>query len=328
MTEKLMPCPFCGCDAFLSAGHMTVGCSSCGAEMYNGRDGEGDCVAAWNTRHPIPAADEVEGRLRRYLYEREKMKALDQVSIHGMHIGTDRQCELLVSDIEAAIAALQARSAEPAEDWEATHRYCVKQWEREREEMMRKVVDLRAQLGLRADGTPAEPAGEEPVAWLYEMPGDPKHVEVHTDRDEDLNYTKFTETPLYRRPATPSNPSFAITAEELGQIMQDEWGDICEDAQAHPEDIRREGRKLFYLPRHWTAAIADRLNARRPEPATPTNPERLVELARTYFAAKDVLDARVNGHANYGDLGSAASLIDAERELRASLSAAPLKDPE
>jgi len=54
----------------------------------------------------------------------------------------------------------------------------------------------------------------------------------------------------------------SITAAELGEIMQEEWGEICEDAQAHPSDIRREGRKLFYDPRHWTDAIARRLNER------------------------------------------------------------------
>jgi hypothetical protein len=60
-----------------------------------------------------------------------------------------------------------------------------------------------------------------------------------------------------------------ITAAELGEIMQDEWGEICEDAQAHPSDIRREGRKLFYDPRHWTDAIARRLNERLASPTKP-----------------------------------------------------------
>jgi len=61
----------------------------------------------------------------------------------------------------------------------------------------------------------------------------------------------------------------SITAAELGEIMQEEWGEICEDAQAHPSDIRREGRKLFYDPRHWTDAIARRLNERLASPTKP-----------------------------------------------------------
>ena len=67
----------------------------------------------------------------------------------------------------AAIAAMQPRSGEAVqEDWEATHRYCVKQWDSERETMLTKIIDLRAQLGLKPDGAPAEPASGagEPVA--------------------------------------------------------------------------------------------------------------------------------------------------------------------
>jgi len=69
-----------------------------------------------------------------------------------------------------------------------------------------------------------------------------------------------------------ASPALTITADELGKIMQEEWGEICEDAQAHPSDIGREGRKLFYNPRHWTAAIADRLNARLTSPPTMPTP--------------------------------------------------------
>lgn len=65
----------------------------------------------------------------------------------------------------------------------------------------------------------------------------------------------------------PAQEAAAITAEQLGEIMQEEWSEICDDAQAHPQDIQRHGRSLWYSPRHWTAAIADRLNARIVAPA-------------------------------------------------------------
>lgn len=54
----------------------------------------------------------------------------------------------------------------------------------------------------------------------------------------------------------------AITAEILGEVMQDAWGEICSDTQCHPEDISRVKGVTFYAPRHWTDLIAIRLNER------------------------------------------------------------------
>jgi hypothetical protein len=54
-----------------------------------------------------------------------------------------------------------------------------------------------------------------------------------------------------------------ITAELLGEVMQDAWGEICDDAGAHPSDMKHgRGSVLHYSPHHWTALIALRLNER------------------------------------------------------------------
>lgn len=67
--------------------------------------------------------------------------------------------------------------------------------------------------------------------------------------------------------ATPREPSSnahadLIAPELLGDVMQDAWGEICDDTGCHPLDIKRMGRNVFYDGGHWTALIALRLNER------------------------------------------------------------------
>lgn len=67
--EKLMPCPFCGCDIHLDydpkhgyfgpEGAHKRGCFI-GAIDFRDFADEHHAITAWNTRHPTPAADEVE----------------------------------------------------------------------------------------------------------------------------------------------------------------------------------------------------------------------------------------------------------------------------
>lgn len=54
-----------------------------------------------------------------------------------------------------------------------------------------------------------------------------------------------------------------ITPDLLGEVMQDAWGEICDDALAHPSDMRHgRGTQLSYSPNHWTTLIALRLTDR------------------------------------------------------------------
>lgn len=54
-----------------------------------------------------------------------------------------------------------------------------------------------------------------------------------------------------------------IDVKMLAEVMQDAWGEICDDAGAHPLDMKHgRGSVLFYSPGHWTDLIALRLNER------------------------------------------------------------------
>lgn len=71
-------------------------------------------------------------------------------------------------------------------------------------------------------------------------------------------------------------------AKALPTLMQEEWSDFCSDAGAHPDDIKRHGRKLFYEPYQWTEAIQQRIRA-----LTPPTDETVVERVAEALADKD-----------------------------------------
>lgn len=54
-------------------------------------------------RHPKPSQEAVE-RVRKYLFELSKMRMTDD-SIHGLHMGDEREAELRASDLEALLAS-------------------------------------------------------------------------------------------------------------------------------------------------------------------------------------------------------------------------------
>lgn len=83
-----------------------------------------------------------------------------------------------------------------------------------------------------------------------------------------------------------------ITAELLGEVMQDAWGEICDDTGCNPLDIRSEGRKLFYDQGHWTRLIAMRLNERRGQ-VVATDKARIAELEGALRDCADDLEAEV-----------------------------------
>lgn len=61
--------------------------------------------------------------------------------------------------------------------------------------------------------------------------------------------------------------------ELVREAMTDAWGEICDDTGCHPLDIRREGRKLFFDPRHWADLTALRLSERIERLSARTIPE-------------------------------------------------------
>jgi len=68
-------------------------------------------------------------------------------------------------------------------------------------------------------------------------------------------------------------PAEMVDATMLGEVMQDAWGEICDDAGSHPSDMRHgRGTVLFYSPGHWTDLIALRLSERLTPKAPPQTP--------------------------------------------------------
>lgn len=141
-----------------------------------------------------------------------------------------------------------------------------------REAIKRKLREI-ASLAISAERFRDEPMMENVVKIAEIAASLPAPTPAAKCGDEGQSLCPACSLPAHELTQVPGcgapmpRSPFAITAEQLGEIMQEEWGEICEDAQAHPQDIRHEGRKLFYDPRHWTAAIADRLNARIVTPA-------------------------------------------------------------
>lgn len=134
--EKLMPCPnpwCCPSDQLLPAviwvhSEALVQCESCGmqgpginpvvhdddGEVIGTRDAEADAITAWNTRHPTPVADEVED-VDAWEIVRQIASMEGRTNAQTYWFGKARD---LMKRKHAAIAALQARSAEPAGDVE------------------------------------------------------------------------------------------------------------------------------------------------------------------------------------------------------------------
>ncbi|WP_395326920.1 Lar family restriction alleviation protein [Novosphingobium sp. BL-8H] len=122
MTEKLMPCPFCGSSDIDANGWMSEtstgpACDDCGASAGQVSNDHAANVTAWNTRQPTPAADVVETVARaadildQYAAFILTVKA-DDLEVHPYQPAVEEAA----SDLRAAIAAMQARSAGPASD--------------------------------------------------------------------------------------------------------------------------------------------------------------------------------------------------------------------
>ena len=100
----------------------------------------------------------------------------------------------------------------------------------------------------------------------------------------------------------------AITVNMLGEVMQDAWGEICDDSGAHPLDINRVHGVTWYNAGHWTDLIALRLNERLAalRTDTPSPSEAMVERLR------EALQPSAATKAAY--IGEFSFLIDIEHE--------------
>ncbi|WP_454798514.1 hypothetical protein [Novosphingobium lindaniclasticum] len=128
MTEKLMPCPFCGGAAVRKAdpgvvnvpfGLVVDHVPGCFLAMPFPTDDEAVDLA-WNTRHPTPAADEVVEMfgLCRALLQEAKGGGGDKAFVTAHLDDADNWLDRVESAYNTryqahAIAAMQARSAEP-----------------------------------------------------------------------------------------------------------------------------------------------------------------------------------------------------------------------
>lgn len=165
---------------------------------------------------PTPAADEVEARGiadPRVAALVEAAKAIVQNDQQAMDIlrkadvPIDPRNFRLSEALSAAIAALQAKSAELEEGGCANCHGMIDDLApgRDPEELCDTCYhDVMATR-------PAEPAGEEPVAFMYQPinrgPRGSKDAPFCSFEPlHKMNPAYWQETPLYARPATPSNP--------------------------------------------------------------------------------------------------------------------------
>ncbi|MGN5376136.1 hypothetical protein [Sphingomonas hankookensis] len=110
-------------------------------------------------------------------------------------------------------------------------------------------------LTIDADGTPWVDHGPEVLQMT-----DGRSMSV--GRKHNARVREAAEEALARPRA-----AVTIDADMLGEVMQDAWGEICDDAGSHPSDMKHgRGTVLHYRPDHWTTLIALRLSERLNSP--------------------------------------------------------------
>lgn len=316
MTEKLMPCPFCGGTAELcrEGGALSdwfASCETCSATTSNQATLQ-EAALVWNARPlesqgtPTPAADEVEAvawAIIRAANEEDAVRELQEYGNAGPFA-------------RAAIAALQARSAEHPDDI-AVDRFAAA--------MKAKLAQKRRE-GRGGWQNRDECSAERLSSMLRDHVGKGDPVDVanfammlHQRGDRITSAEPAGEEPVARY----SNPEVGALATVLFEAFK----------RAEPE----EGISKF--PASYMATFADMAHAAicaRPSlrPATPTNPERLVEARAQAFeeAAKVAETLRIGGgtlsswiRTNESPMGATQRHI---AEAIRALTAAPLKEGE
>lgn len=138
-----------------------------------------------------------------------------------------------------------------------------------------------------------------------------------------------------RAAASSPAPMPKVDAKMLGEVMQDAWGEICDDTGCHPLDIRREGKKLFFDERHWVDLISMRLNERLARDAKQAAPadasgevRRLKTVVDDHFAnAKRLARRCIDAEAEVKRLSQALARIADGNNTAAGIAARAALNP-
>ncbi len=115
-----------------------------------------------------------------------------------------------------------------------------------------------------------------------------------------------------------------VSATLLGEVMQDAWGEICDDADAHPSDMKHgKGTVLFYSPGHWTDLIALRLNERLAALAASRPTDAGAGLLEKLDAIKQAARYVPIGDGYFDLYANAAEAVDAAVDRLAATLATP-----
>ncbi len=115
-----------------------------------------------------------------------------------------------------------------------------------------------------------------------------------------------------------------VSATLLGEVMQDAWGEICDDADAHPSDMKHgKGTVLFYSPGHWTDLIALRLNERLAALAASRPTDAGAGLLEKLDAIKQAARYVQIGDGYFDLYANAAEAVDAAVDRLAATLATP-----
>lgn len=74
MNTELLPCPFCGDDAYIHISLVRISCSECPITMA-GVQGEKLLIETWNTRAPTKRELELEEKITTVMAERDALRA-------------------------------------------------------------------------------------------------------------------------------------------------------------------------------------------------------------------------------------------------------------
>ena len=287
--EKLMPCPrdaAIHAVALIEMGREGFPYSRDQEEFYSDAAEVVDAVLAAVTTTTTPAADEVEAVARALacVVAKNGSPGLPEEKISEW---VDRHWRSYDENARAAIAALQARSAEP----DVIARLTA---EAEVHPNTDWALSLNAVIYFLREGRPAEPAGEEPVAGI-----------------------QYGDPPFDRRfIAKVVENGFDHDSREWGPVGR-KWVEAYWDGSAYMV-WNGEGR----VPQERAEIMAwAELPTERP--ATPTNPERLVEARMGDCPSSPDGRHQVDTSMESGP----NNCFYCEAPMPA-LSAAPLKDPE
>ncbi len=299
MSQKLLPCPFCGSDAeFERVGtprqSTIVSCTSCAAMLESNE--EWDHGRFWNTRMsqtsdhapqvPYPAEwaaaplryaiphgktiDEMRDNVRKSDLYKIGDTILVWVNEGDFWMKSPVLTETLSGEAHAAPPVRSAASTVEPAAWQPLP------YETPRQLWAAFKAGAKFKLNYHGkvyDVTNME--AREHVVYV-QPPGLPVKIKPNGSSGEGTAQTIW----LYAAPTTSPEPidwvpdaKKPVASPEpdavrvkivklVEEIMLDEWNDICSDTECHPLDIKQLGRrKLEFSPNHWTRSVGGALAA-------------------------------------------------------------------